>query len=57
MGVQASHTPTPKPLALSPEEERLIKLIRETGWGEISGIVVKGGKPAMVKASRDVKLT
>lgn len=47
----------PPRLVLTPEEERLINLIRETGWGEISSIVVKNGRPVMVKASRDVKLT
>jgi len=42
--------------ALSPEEENLLRLLRETRWGEIV-VKVKDGRPVMVSTiKRDYKL-
>jgi hypothetical protein len=42
---------------LSREERRLIEALRSHPWGEAT-VVMKGGKPVMVKGIReDVKLT
>jgi hypothetical protein len=47
----------PPPINLSREERRLIEALRSHPWGEAT-VILKGGKPVMVKGIReDVKLT
>lgn len=52
-----AHEPA-KPIlnTLSPEEDRLLRLLRETYWGEVI-VKVKDGRPVMASTiKRDVKL-
>lgn len=41
---------------LNPEEEKLLEIIRDVGWGEIKNIQVKNGKPVMLQVQKDIKL-
>jgi len=41
---------------LKPEEEKLIRIIRETGYGEISYIRIREGKPTLVEVKKTIKL-
>lgn len=41
---------------LTPEEQRLIKVIRENGWGNIQEIQFQDGKPTVVKVTSTIKL-
>ena len=43
--------------ALSPQERRLLDIIKELDYGEIEKIIVKRGEPVFVKvATKDIKL-
>ena len=43
--------------ALSPQERKLLDIIRELDYGEIEKIIVKRGEPVFVKlATKDIKL-
>jgi len=49
--------PNEKLIPVSPSEEKLIKLIRETNWGEIT-VKIKDRQPVMVyKIREDINLT
>ena len=43
--------------AISPQERKLLDIIKELDYGEIEKIIVKRGKPVFVKvATKDIKL-
>jgi hypothetical protein len=43
--------------ALSPQERKLLDIIKELDYGEIEKIIVKRGEPVFVKlATKDIKL-
>lgn len=43
--------------AISPQERRLLDIIKELDYGEIEKIIVKRGEPVFVKmATKDIKL-
>lgn len=43
--------------AISPQERKLLDIIKELDYGEIEKIIVKRGEPVFVKvATKDIKL-
>ena len=43
--------------AISPQERKLLDIIKEIDYGEIEKIIVKRGEPVFVKvATKDIKL-
>lgn len=49
-------TPNMNQVDLTKEEARLIEELREMKWGEAI-VKMKNGKPVMLRAAKDVKLT